>query len=286
MHQLFSYIIQDYKNLFNFMKNHNKLMNDLIISKRERIGYNLSITILILSVFCLFYVGQLYEIYSNLCYCIAGSLISIILSIIFEIRNKCKNNKEALVSHIYLLKDSYNILREIYMDFFSHPLDDDICKKSKNNIIYVNPITRGLYLDLNKLHDYRNFINEIDENTFNKHFREKETRFLIERLKLKTGWLTSLQITALSIKDNVDKVYLGTLLQFIGSIWNLININDYNWYDSQIKSSIFTSMKIIIPLHCMLLEMLQKQLIKYDEFLNLEYPKSLTNEYLKKTTTV
>lgn len=259
-------------------------MNDLVISKNERIGYNLAIIIFLLSVFCLFYVGQLYEIYSNLCYCVAGSLISIILSIIFEMRKKCKNNKEALVSHIYLLKDCYNILREIYMDFFSHPLDDDICRKNKNDIIYVNPITTGLYLDLNKLRIYQNFINKIDEKTFNKHFREKETRFLIERLKLKTGWLNSLQITALSIKDNVDKVYLGTLLQFIGSIWNLININDFNWHDPQIKSTIYTSMKIIIPLHCSLLEMLQKQLVNYDEFLKLEYPKSLANEYLNKIT--
>lgn len=274
--------VQDFKNLFNFIRIYNQLIKDLTVPKKEQIVFNAIIILLIIGVIDLFYCGQTYISYSNLYYCIAGSFISIIVSIMFEMHKKLKVSKETIVARIYLYKDCYNILREMYMDFFSHPLDDSICKQDKNDIIYVNPITTGFYLDSVKLQKYCDFMNNIDEETFNIHFREKETRFLIERLKLKTDWLNSLQIAALSIQDNIDKIFLSTFLQFIGCIWNLININDYKWQDPQIKGMLFTSLKIIIPLHCNLLEQLQKLICQHDKYLDLQLPKSLLFEYLEK----
>ena len=202
---LLKLIVQDFKKLFSFIKTFNQLVKDLTCSKREQVIFNLIIILLIIGVIDLFCCGQKYTTYANLYYCIAGSLISIIISMIFEMRKRLQESRETLISRIYLLKDCYNISREIFLDFFSHPLDDLICKQNKNNIIYVNPVCSGLYLDIDKLHKYSNFIKNLDEETFKVHFREKETRFLIERLKLKTGWLNSLQITALSIQNSLDK---------------------------------------------------------------------------------
>lgn len=279
---LLKLIVQDFKKLFSFIKTFNQLVKDLTCSKREQVIFNLIIILLIIGVIDLFCCGQKYTTYANLYYCIAGSLISIIISMIFEMRKRLQESRETLISRIYLLKDCYNISREIFLDFFSHPLDDLICKQNKNNIIYVNPVCSGLYLDIDKLHKYSNFIKNLDEETFKVHFREKETRFLIERLKLKTGWLNSLQITALSIQNSLDKVFLSTFLQFIGSIWNLININDYKWQDSQVKNMLYTSIKITIPLHCSLLEQLQKLILQHDSYLDLQFPKSRLLEYLER----
>ena len=45
---------------------------------------------------------------------------------------------------------------------------------------------------------------------------------------------------------------------------------------------LYTSIKITIPLHCSLLEQLQKLILQHDSYLDLQFPKSRLLEYLER----
>lgn len=204
--------------------------------------------------------------YSDVFFVLSGSIISIWVAVCFEVVKKIYSNFKNTNNVFVLMSDMFHFSREVFLTFFCHPLKDSICKKDNNHIIYVSPITTGKFLDVNKLMEYMFFIQNLDNITFLQHFDEQQTREVINRLKTKQQWLQSLQITSLSMKDCLEQNILDLFLQFISFYINLLDYENYQWKDPQVKNALVIVLKGLIYKHCALILTLQQNLPKYEKY--------------------
>ncbi len=242
----------------------------LVLSIQETIIHISIIVFLFFAFLVLILLGINYLAYSSLYFLIAGTILSIEVSYITETVDKYRDKYNEIINVIVLCDNLYNFLRDIYLEFFNHPLKDAICKNGKN-IIYVSPILAGSkFFDEQQLIKYMLFIKLIDKNKFIEYFSEQSTRLLIYRLKNKINWMQTNQINFFALKENIPTGIVTEFIEFVSLYMNLVNMDEYNWGDSQLKECLIQLLSSFILVHCSLIGKLQRYIypqIKYVEIL-------------------
>lgn len=200
-------------------------------------------------------------------YAVLGFVFSLYATYLYEkIINLCDEFRH-LPLLPQILSSIYGMSSAVYKSFFTHPLDDKICKKGQN-IIYVHPCKAGGGFDENLMMTYTNWVSNIDITLFYKHFRPEQTRELIKHLKDQSFYFNNTYSLVLAQKNYLNQNLFIIFSQFYEALNAFMYLDLFKWEDSQIKENIFMAVKILIYRTNITILSAQKELKKIEQYTN------------------
>lgn len=236
---------------------------------------NVIIIFIVASLACLTF-SKSTEYNSSLLYTILGFVFSLWATHIYETIQRLYRKVKYINLTASCISSVYGMANSVFQSFFHHPLDDNICKKN-NKIIYVAPCEVGGGHDENKMLEYTNFINNITTETFETHFQENTTRYLIKLLKEKSMYFNNTYNTILHQQDYLDENMFIVFSQFYQELNGFMYLDAFKWKDTQIRKQVFDQIKVLIYKNNMTLLLAEKELTKIEKY--TKYAASISKLY-------
>ena len=216
------------------------------------------------------------EYNSSLLYTVLGFIFSLFATHVYETIQGIYRKIIYINLTAPCISSIYGMSNSVFQSFFHHPLDDNICKKN-NKMIYVTPCKVGGGHDEIKMLEYTNFVNNMTNETFDAHFQESKTRYLIKLLKDNSMYFNNTYNTILHQQDYLDKNLFIIYSQFYQELNGFMYLDAFKWQDSQIRNQLFKQIKVLIYKNNMTLLLAEKELTKIEKY--TKYAASITKLY-------
>lgn len=215
----------------------------------------------------IFHCSQKYADYQSILYTLLGAVLSMYVTVIFTVGSHLLKAVRYLTLMHQDITSMLNCTDAVFVNFFSYPLRDEFCVRG-DNIIYIRPMKAGGGYDEDELINYTDIINNLSYSDFCKYLDEKRTRFLMNQLKNQSFSFNNTYLTVLHRQDLIDKKCFLLFSQFHQSLMAFLYKDSFRWEDEQIKYSLYLIFQILIYKMSMSIIILQKELSKYEKYIN------------------
>lgn len=217
--------------------------------------------------FIIFDYSQKYEDYQSILYTLLGAVLSMYVTLLFAVGSNLLKAIKYLTLTQQDIVSMLNCVDAVFKNFMLYPLSDEFCVRG-DSIIYVTPMKAGGGYDENQLINYTNIINNLSYNDFCNYLDEQKTRFLMKQLKLQSFTFNNTYSTILHRQNLINKNCFLLFSQFYQSLMSFLYQDNFEWKDEQIKNGLYLTFKILIYKMNMSIIILQKELPKYEKYIN------------------
>ncbi len=217
--------------------------------------------------FIIFRYSEKYDDYQSILYTLLGAVLSMYVTLLFAIGSNLLKAIKYLTLTQQDIVSMLNCVDAVFKNFMFYPLRDEFCVRG-DNIIYITPMKAGGGYDEDELINYTNIISNLSYSDFCNYLDEQKTRFLMKQLKLQSFTFNNTYSTILHRQDLINKNCFLLFSQFYQSLMSFLYQDNFEWRDEQIKNGLYLTFKILVYKMNMSIIILQKELPKYEKYIN------------------